>query len=294
MEGLEQGVPLHDLVIEVRQGAGRFLIDDEGEPEAEACDIDGTGIEVNAVDAVGDDVFLEGGAFGGVVELGVEQGAEVDDLVQHADGECAGADGGIADFDVLQEGGDGFCVGGAPVALFPEVAGLVDLAEAGEGFVFPEVGFQIPQEGLAAHVGDDDFRRVVGALVLVVLQEVLEDMAEHFRIDADLVVFRVVLVDGEVVFGEEGEEVREELRGEVDGLEGGGIRLEEAAVQVGHAGGEGLAAGERESEKVVFPLGVQCFEKERGEEMGVEVRGVLVGFREVEVGAEELFVSGGP
>lgn len=263
VEGLEQGVPLHDLVVEVRQGRGGGFIDDEGEPEAEAGDIDGAGIEIDAVDAVGDDVFLEGGALGGVVEFGIEEGAEVDDLVQHADGEGAGADGGIADFDVFQEGGDGFGVGGTPVAFFPEIARLVDLAEAGEGFVFPQMRFQIPQEGLAAHVGDDDFRRVVGALVLVVLEEVLEDVAEHFRVDADLVILGVVLIDGEVVFGEEGEEVREERRGEVDGLEGGGIGIEEAAVEVGDAG-----AGE--GEEVVFALGVQRLEEEGCEVGGME------------------------
>ena len=56
---LEEGVALHDLVVEMRKGEGRGGIDDEGEPEAEAGDVDGAALDVNTVDVVANDVALE-------------------------------------------------------------------------------------------------------------------------------------------------------------------------------------------------------------------------------------------
>ena len=102
------------------------------------------------------------------------------------------------------------------------------------------VGLQVGREGAAAHVLDDLLGGVESALLLVVLQEALEDAAEHFWVYAHLRVVRVVLVDGEVVLFEEGEEIAEQLGGEAGvgaGFEAsvGIVLLKESAVEVGHA-----------------------------------------------------------
>ena len=287
LEAFEQGVPLHDLVVEVRQGLGFDFVDDEGEPEAEAGDVDGAGVEVDAVDGFLDDVLFEFGAAGGVVEFGVEEGAQTDDAIEHSYREGAGADGGVADSHALEEAGNLVGLGGAPVVFGVEVAGVGVLDEAGECVVLAEVGLEVVEQGLAAHVGDDGLGGVVGALVLVVFEEVLEDVAEHLGVDADLVVFGVVFVDGEVVLREKLEQVAEVAGGEVDGLEGFGIGVEEAAVEVGHAG-----AGE--GEDVAVAVGVEGVEEEGGEVFGVEAVGLagVVGLA-VE-GAEELEVAACP
>ncbi len=107
------------------------------------------------------------------------------------------------------------------------------------------------RKGLAAHVADDFLRGVEGAFVLVVFEEVLEDAAEHFGVDADFGFVGVVFVDGEVVLGEEMQEAVKERGGEphAEGVQF--VALEEAAVEVGDAafaeapdtGGEEVAEG---------------------------------------------------
>lgn len=143
---------------------------------------------------------------------------------------------------------------------------------------------------LAGHVLNDGLGGVEGALVLVVFEQVLEDVAEHLGIDADLVVLvvlGVVLVDGEVVFAEEAEQFLEEQRREIQGAESGRVFREQAAIQVGQAG-----AGERE--EVAFAVrGVERLEEERGEVFGMEAVGFPggLGFPK-EVGDEVLLAAG--
>ena len=113
---------------------------------------------------------------------------------------------------------------------------------------------------------DDLFGGVEGALLLVVLQEALEDAAEHFRVYAHLRVVRVVLVDGEVVLFEEGEELLEEFGGEAGvgaGFEAsvGFVLLKESAVEVGHA--HSLRKDTRVVEVIVgLAVGVERVEEE--------------------------------
>jgi hypothetical protein len=57
-------------------------------------------------------------------------------------------------------------------------------------------------------------------------------VTEHLRINADLVILRIVLVDGEVVFGEEGKQIREKPRGEIELAQGLRLRVEQTAIQV--------------------------------------------------------------
>ncbi len=140
---------------------------------------------------------------------------------------------------------------------------------------------------LAGHVLNDGLGGVEGALVLVVFEQVLEDVAEHLGIDADLVVLGVVLVDGEVVFAEKAEQFLEEQRREIQGAESGRVFREQAAIQVGQAG-----AGERE-EVALAVRGVERLEEERGEVFGMEAVGFPggLGFPE-EVGDEVLLAAG--
>ena len=52
---------MHNLEVEVGQSLRGFFIDDEGEPEAEAGDVNGTSFDVYAVDVLLDDVLLDFG-----------------------------------------------------------------------------------------------------------------------------------------------------------------------------------------------------------------------------------------
>ena len=96
------------------------------------------------------------------------------------------------------------------------------------------VGLEIGDQRLSAHVFDYRLRRVDRSLVLVVFQQVLEDAAEHFWIDAHLRVARIVLVDCEIVLRKEHKEIVEIFAREPNGLLVCGIPCEESAVQVGY------------------------------------------------------------
>lgn len=98
LEGFQQAVPLHDLVVEIRQGERFLLIDDESELEAEPGNLDRAAIQIDAVDGV-----LNDGAFDHrTVRTGMEGELGPENFLQQADGECPGADGGIADFHLVQ------------------------------------------------------------------------------------------------------------------------------------------------------------------------------------------------
>ena len=70
------------------------------------------------------------------------------------------------------------------------------------GFVL-NVCLEIGYQALATHVADDFLGGVEGTFVLVVLQQVLEDAAQHFRVNTNLGIVRVILVDGEVIGSKE-------------------------------------------------------------------------------------------
>jgi len=230
---LEEGVALHDLVVEMRKGEGRGGIDDEGEPEAEAGDVDGAALDVNTVDVVANDVALEvGGGARGVQKRG-EGGAAGEEQTQEAHGEGAGADGGVANLDVGQGAVYLFGKGGGElldVVRFDEGAQGVGV-DTGEG------GDEMGEEALATHVANDFFGGVEGALVFVVFEQILEDAAEHFGVYAHFGVVGVVFVDGEVVFGEHLEEVAEEFGREAGGEAVEAVALEESAAEPGDAHG---------------------------------------------------------
>ena len=76
--------------------------------------------------------------------------------------------------------------------------------------------FQILAYALLTHVLHNLLGCVECAFVLVVFQQVLEDMAKHFRVDANFRILRVVLVNGEVIHGEEIHEFLEIVVGEVN------------------------------------------------------------------------------
>ena len=98
-----------------------------------------------------------------------------------------------------------------------------------------DVGAQILEQRLLAHVLNNGLRRVIGAFVFVVFEQVLENMPEHFGIDADLVLLGIVFVDGEVVLGEELEQVAKEIFREIDRPRFGENFLEESAIEVRNA-----------------------------------------------------------
>src|SRR5690606_36990794 len=90
------------------QALPEVVVHDEGEPEAQLAEADRLLLDVDAVERVLDDLVLEvvevvGPAGGiGLLEDAVEDGACTDDLVEHADDEGAGADGGVADAHGLE------------------------------------------------------------------------------------------------------------------------------------------------------------------------------------------------
>ena len=175
----------------------------------------------------------------------------------------AGADGGVADLDIAEAIVE---VAGEDGRKRRGVAGVEERFDHG-CFLFRASLGQIGEEGAPAHVADDFLRGVEGALVLVVLKEVLEDAAEHLGVDADFGFVGVVLVDGEVVFGEELQETFEELGREFHAKLVEVVAFEEAAVEVGDAA---LAdAGDAGDEEVVLrsPVGVEGVEEKAFEDV---------------------------
>ena len=206
----QQRVALHDFVVKVRQRLGDVLVDHEREPESQAGNVHGAAVEVHAVDVLLEDLFLDlgvrlGSAF---LHLVFEGDAAEVEFAQEPHGEGSGADGGVADLDRTEAIGH-LLTAGVRLAETIVVLGADEFVDRFSHAFVRHVGLQVGREGAAAHVLDDLLGGVEGALLLVVLQEALEDAAQHFRVYAHLRVVRVVLVDGEVVLFEEGEEFLE-------------------------------------------------------------------------------------
>jgi hypothetical protein len=279
-EGFKEGIALHDFEIEIRERPGLLFIHDEGEPEAKAGDLDRTGIEIHAIDGILDDF-----AFGlGGVERPIERELDPEDFLQEADGKGTGADGGVADFDGIEDGLEGGGVLPNPVLGIVAVAGILEADEAADFLAVAEVRGEEPDEALLAHIVDGVFRGVESALVLVVLEQVFEDVAKHLGVDADLVLVGVVFVDGEVIGGEEVEKASEVDGGEVELRERARAILEEASVEVGNPGAgevkeiaravgtvEGVAEKFREAGRVKAVF-VGAIGKEGLQEAGIAAR----------------------
>ena len=181
-----------------------------------------------------------------------------ENFVQQADGKRAGADGGIADFQSIEDFFQLVGVLGAPV-LF--ILGINRLLVADEIFklapgrcIAGEMAAQRMDEALLAHVLDDGFGRVVGSFVFVVLQEIFKDMAEHFGIDADLVIVGIIFVDGEMIVTEEVEQGGEERGGKIERIDAGKVPLKEAAIEIRNA-------VPRQVKKIAGALAIQGIEK---------------------------------
>src|ERR1017187_1691502 len=118
-------------------------------------------------------------------------------------------------------------------------------------------------EALLAHILDNGLGRVERALVFVVLQQVFKNLAEHFRVNADLVVVGVVLVNREIVLAEKFQQVRKEFGREINFFHAVKVAFKQAAVEIRDA-----RAGD--FKKVVRTLAVERVEIQRDEAAGVE------------------------
>ena len=267
-----KGVADLDLEIEIGQGRrdGAFELDGEGEPEAQAGDVDSKGVFIDSIEVALDDLeaALVGGLGIGLLAGGKDAGAEVEQLVEHAEQVGPGAAGGVADLDRDER----------PVHSLGVVKGggvvLMDKSfEGGAGLAGAAVG-EVLDEGGAGHEGDDGLGRVVAALLVATGDEFFKHLAEHLGIDGNLDFQRGAFGHGEVVAGEE---TALGVENEGDGLIGhaelgqavGAVFgvFKESAVEVGHGaeariGGAGGAVGL-----------VQALEEQGDEAVGVKVGG---------------------
>ena len=65
---------------------------------------------------------------------------------------------------------------------------------------------QIRRQRLLTHVTNDFLWGIEGSLVLVILQQILENLAKHLRINSHLGIVRIVLINRKVVTIKEIEE----------------------------------------------------------------------------------------
>lgn len=264
---LQERVALHNLEVEVGQGLGASLVDDERQPEAEARNLYGAGLDVHSVDVLLDYVALDGG---GVCRHALQCRAAEENLAEHPHGERPRPNGGVAHLDVPQTRDEPRRNGGhaRPVVRADEEADCLPHV-----VVALVVVLQVGREGLAAHILDNLLGSVIRPLVLVVLQQVLEDPAEHLGVYADLGVVGVVLVDGEIVLRQHREHASEILGGEAARFLVLRIALEKSAVEVWnpHVAESGDTGVERV--RHVGAVGVEGLEERF--EHGVEEVGLL-------------------
>ena len=60
VEGGDEGVALHELVIQIGQGMRSHFIHYDAEPETQAGYVDGSTLDINAIDVVANDFALQG------------------------------------------------------------------------------------------------------------------------------------------------------------------------------------------------------------------------------------------
>ena len=73
---------------------------------------------------------------------------------------------------------------------------------------------QIRRQRLLAHVTNDFLWRIESTLVLIILQQILENLAKHLRVNSHLGIVRIVLINRKVVAVKEIEERLEHSRRE--------------------------------------------------------------------------------
>lgn len=224
---LQERVALHNLEVEVGQRLGALLVDNERQPEAEARNLYGAGLDVHAVDVLLDYVALDGRR--GRCRAFESRAAE-ENLPEHPHGKGPRPYGGVAHLDVPQPLDEPPRYGGhaRPVVRADEEADGLP-----RGVVALIVVLQIGRQSLAAHILDNLLGSVIRSLVLVVLQQVLEDSAEHLGVHAHLGVVGVVLVDGEIILRQHREQAPEIFGGEAAWLLVLRVALEKTAVEVG-------------------------------------------------------------
>ena len=74
---------------------------------------------------------------------------------------------------------------------------------------------KVLDQAFLAHVMNDLFGSVIRTLVLVIFQQVLKNVTQHFGVNGHRVIVGTVFVDGEVVLVEKVEQVFKQARGEV-------------------------------------------------------------------------------
>src|ERR1017187_106735 len=87
-------------------------------------------------------------------------------------------------------------------------------------------------EALLAHILDNGLGGVERALVFVVLQQVFKNLAEHFRVNADLVVVGIVFVNREIVLAEKFQQVRKKFGREINFFHAVKVAFKQAAVKI--------------------------------------------------------------
>ena len=264
LETFEQRVALHDLVVEVRERLRLLLVHHQRQPEAQAGDIDSTLFDIDAVDVLLDDFALDLRRREGLPPLrkAVQHPAALEDFAQHPHRESARADRRIAHLDLTEQRVE-------PRRDLGVLQRRIDLARAdqpADSGVNRFVGMrpQILDQALAAHVLHDLLRGVERPLVLVVFEQILEDVPQHFGIDAHLAVVGVVFVDREVVLGEKLDQLVEISIREVDPVPVQSIAVEQTAVQIRNAD----AVAQQRIGQIVLPLAVERLEKQQFEHLG--------------------------
>ena len=67
------------------------------------------------------------------------------------------------------------------------------------GIISRKMRLEIVNQALLAHILNNRLRSVIGALVFVFFEQIFENVAEHFRVDAYFAIIGIVFIDGEVV-----------------------------------------------------------------------------------------------
>jgi hypothetical protein len=156
-----------------------------------------------------------------VIEIGSERTTASDNLGHHPNRKCAGANSWITNGDVRKFLVEQPCVSlnrlwrgwivsaDSPRLLCSLIKGVL-LSEMNEGLnvratdkvsIAVQCRIEIVDQTFLAHIVHDFTRSVVGPKTLapVFLDQILEDLSEHFGVDGHFLLQRLSLIDGEVV-----------------------------------------------------------------------------------------------
>ena len=260
---------------------GYVFIHDEREPKPQSGNIDRAGFHIHAVDGFADDPFF----YFCPVQRQVEGHFGGEYFLQHPHRERPGADGRVADFQVIEQffntqrvkDDEVMAIFFVAPAAAPDqgVHGLVNGRLQRCSQFGGEVVSQVLHQALLTHILHNLFGRVKGPFLAVFFQQALENMPQHFGVDAHFIITGAVFVDGEIVLIEKLEQRPEVVGGQVDvggeGLPiGPDVGIEQPAVQVRHpASGHSCHLKER-----VGPVGVvEGIEEQFGQALAVKLTG---------------------